>query len=51
VWELKLLSDEVLIDAYAKAIQLKLDPEFIRLLAAEIKRRKLKPKERQTVGA
>jgi developmental checkpoint coupling sporulation initiation to replication initiation len=43
VWRLELLSDEILIDAYLKALQLKLEPEFIRLLAVEIQRRELKP--------
>jgi developmental checkpoint coupling sporulation initiation to replication initiation len=38
---LEMLSDEILIEAYIKALQLKLDPDFLRLLAAEMRRRKL----------
>ncbi|RJX39346.1 sporulation histidine kinase inhibitor Sda [Paenibacillus pinisoli] len=33
------LSDELLVDTYYAAIEYKLDPEFIRMLAAEMKRR------------
>lgn len=33
------LSDELLIDTYFAAIECKLDPEFIRMLAVEMKRR------------
>lgn len=39
---LKLISDETLIDSYYKALQLKLEPDFVDLLLAEIKRRNLK---------
>ncbi|MFC0211320.1 sporulation histidine kinase inhibitor Sda [Paenibacillus chartarius] len=35
------MSNETLIDSYFKAIDLKLDEEFIRLLLAEIRRRRL----------
>ncbi|MFK7694636.1 sporulation histidine kinase inhibitor Sda [Paenibacillus sp. HJGM_3] len=38
---MKSLSNEALIDSYLKAIDLKLDRDFISLLLAEIKRRKL----------
>jgi len=38
---MRLLSDEVLVESYHSAIRLHLDVEFIRLLAYEIKRRKL----------
>ncbi|MDQ6419870.1 sporulation histidine kinase inhibitor Sda [Paenibacillus sp. LHD-117] len=34
-----LLSDELLIDTYFAAIEFKLEPEFIRMLAVEVKRR------------
>lgn len=34
-----LLSDELLVDTYYAAIEYKLEPEFIRMLAAEMKRR------------
>ena len=39
---MKALSNEALIDSYLKAVDLKLDREFVMLLLAEIKRRKLK---------
>jgi developmental checkpoint coupling sporulation initiation to replication initiation len=42
VMEMKALSNEALIDSYLKAVDLKLDREFVMLLLAEIKRRKLK---------
>lgn len=35
------LSDELLIDTYFAAIEYKLDPDFIRMLAAELKRREV----------
>ncbi len=35
------LSDHLLVDVYQRAILLNLDPEFIELLAIEIKRRNL----------
>jgi len=38
---MRLMSNEILIDAYFKAQDLKLDTEFINLLLNEIKRRKL----------
>ncbi|WCK52915.1 sporulation histidine kinase inhibitor Sda [Aneurinibacillus sp. Ricciae_BoGa-3] len=38
---MNLLSDEVLLDAYFKAIQLKLEKDFILLLYSEIQRRNL----------
>ncbi|TMV44919.1 sporulation histidine kinase inhibitor Sda [Paenibacillus mesophilus] len=38
---MKTLSNEALLDSYYKAIDLKLDREFVTLLLAEIKRRKL----------
>ncbi len=37
------LSDELLIDTYYAAIEYKLDPEFIRMLAMEMKRREVEP--------
>ncbi|REK74576.1 sporulation histidine kinase inhibitor Sda [Paenibacillus paeoniae] len=33
------LTDELLVDTYYAAIEYKLDPEFIRMLASEMKRR------------
>lgn len=39
--DMRSLSNEALIDSYLKAIDLKLDREFVTLLLAEIKRRKL----------
>ncbi|WP_084159334.1 sporulation histidine kinase inhibitor Sda [Paenibacillus taiwanensis] len=38
-----LLSDELLVDSYLQAIRLRLDEEFIALLLAEMKRRRLRP--------
>ncbi|MEW9667619.1 sporulation histidine kinase inhibitor Sda [Ammoniphilus sp. 3BR4] len=38
---MKLLSDEALIDAYHKSVNLDLDKEFIGLLLDEIQQRKL----------
>jgi len=38
---MKTLSNEALIDCYLKATELKLDRDFLSLLLAEIKRRKL----------
>jgi|CeladaMinimDraft_18_1061708.scaffolds.fasta_scaffold02356_3 hypothetical protein len=38
---LPLLSDELLLDAYRHAIRLKLDREFVQMLMAEIRRRRL----------
>jgi len=37
------LPDELLLEAYYAAVEQKLDPAFIRMLAAELARRKLKP--------
>jgi len=39
---LGLLSDELLINAYEKAVQLKLEQDFIELLLMEMKKRNLK---------
>ncbi|TYR82338.1 sporulation histidine kinase inhibitor Sda [Priestia megaterium] len=36
------LSDELLIESYCKATELKLSPEFIQLIKKEIERRSLK---------
>ncbi|WP_127584825.1 sporulation histidine kinase inhibitor Sda [Paenibacillus koleovorans] len=41
---MKSLSNEALIDSYLKAIDLKLDRDFLSLLLAEINRRKLNVK-------
>jgi developmental checkpoint coupling sporulation initiation to replication initiation len=41
---LRILSNEMLIDSYFKAMDLKLDKEFIGLLRQEIERRNLNPK-------
>lgn len=41
---MKLLSDESLMESYYRALDLKLDREFIQLLWAEIERRKLQMK-------
>ncbi|MDF2722035.1 MAG: Sporulation inhibitor [Paenibacillus sp.] len=38
---MRTLSNEALVDSYFKAIDLKLDREFVMLLLAEIKRRKI----------
>ncbi|MFE5323934.1 sporulation histidine kinase inhibitor Sda [Paenibacillus sp. NPDC056579] len=38
---MRLMSNEILVDSYFKALNLKLDEEFLELLLAEIKRRKL----------
>lgn len=38
---MRLLSNEILIDSYFRALDLKLEREFIELLLMEIKRRKL----------
>lgn len=40
---MEILTDELLVDTYHAAIQFKLDPEFIRMLAQELKRRELAP--------
>ncbi|WP_152396833.1 sporulation histidine kinase inhibitor Sda [Paenibacillus guangzhouensis] len=38
---MSILSDELLVESYYKAIELKLEGEFIRLLLAEIRLRQL----------
>ncbi|MCR8629882.1 MULTISPECIES: sporulation histidine kinase inhibitor Sda [Paenibacillus] len=38
---MRLMSNEILIDSYFKALNLKLEAEFIELLLEEIRRRKL----------
>jgi len=38
---LPLLSDELLLDAYRHAVRMKLDKEFVQMLVAEIRRRRL----------
>lgn len=40
---MELLSDEMLVETYYAAIQYELEPEFIRMLALEMKRRRLNP--------
>ncbi|WP_036720453.1 sporulation histidine kinase inhibitor Sda [Paenibacillus harenae] len=40
---MELLSDEMLVDTYYAAIQFELEPEFIRMLAIELKRRHVNP--------
>jgi len=42
VIQVRQISDETLIDSYYKAIDLKLESDFLDLLLAEIKRRNLK---------
>ena len=42
--DMRKLSDELLIESYYKAIQLKLSPEFIGLIEKEIHRRSLSAK-------
>jgi hypothetical protein len=44
-----LLSDDLLLDAYRNAIRLGLDRDFVRMLRSEIRRRCLKPRERQEI--
>lgn len=39
---MRILSNETLIDSYLRAVDLKLEEDFIHLLLTEIKRRKLK---------
>jgi developmental checkpoint coupling sporulation initiation to replication initiation len=43
VCSMELLSDEMLVDTYYAAIQFELEQEFIRMLAIEMKRRRLNP--------
>ncbi|HJV44106.1 MAG TPA: sporulation histidine kinase inhibitor Sda [Bacillota bacterium] len=38
---MKLLSDEALVEAYCKSVNLELDPDFINLLLEEISQRKI----------
>jgi len=40
---MEILSDELLLDAYHAAMQFSLEPDFINLLAAEMKRRQINP--------
>ncbi|GFN31250.1 sporulation histidine kinase inhibitor Sda [Paenibacillus xylaniclasticus] len=47
---MELLSDDLLIDSYVAAIQLHLEPEFIRLLSEELERRQINP-ESYRIGA
>ncbi|WP_152619407.1 sporulation histidine kinase inhibitor Sda [Cohnella kolymensis] len=44
-----LLSDDLLLDAYRNAVRLQLEMEFVRLLRAEIKRRRLKVPDEQVI--
>jgi len=46
--DMRKLSDDLLIESYHKAIQLKLSPEFIRLIEKEIHRRSLSRKIKVT---
>ena len=46
--DMRKLSDDLLIESYYKAIQLKLSPEFIRLIEKEIHRRSLSRKIKVT---
>lgn len=41
------LSDELLIDTYYAAMEYKLDSDFIRMLALEMKRREIEPASRR----
>ncbi|OMF28066.1 sporulation inhibitor A [Paenibacillus sp. FSL H8-0548] len=40
---MELLSDEMLVDTYYAAMHFELEPEFIRMLAIELKRRHINP--------
>lgn len=42
-----ILTDELLVDTYHAAIEYKLDPDFIRMLAQEMKRRNMSPPTRK----
>lgn len=42
---MELLSDELLVETYFAALQYKLDPEFIRMLQLEMKRRQINVEE------
>lgn len=43
VWDMELLSDDLLVDSYYMAVQLHLEAEFIRLLLNEMERRGINP--------
>lgn len=43
VCSMELLSDEMLVDTYYAAIHFELEPDFIRMLTVEMKRRRLNP--------
>ncbi|WP_102345517.1 sporulation histidine kinase inhibitor Sda [Bacillus sp. Marseille-P3661] len=45
---MRTLSDELLIESYYKAIELKLSPEFIQLIKKEIERRGISHKIKKT---
>ncbi|WP_133581072.1 sporulation histidine kinase inhibitor Sda [Aureibacillus halotolerans] len=45
---MKQLTDELLLESYFKASELKLNPEFIRLIEQEIRRRSLHAKIKLT---
>lgn len=44
---LPLLSDDLLLDAYRSSVRMGLDPDFVRLLRSEIRRRGIKLPEGQ----
>ncbi|WP_424766378.1 sporulation histidine kinase inhibitor Sda [Paenibacillus sp. sgz302251] len=44
---MELLSDEMLVETYYAAIQFQLEPDFIRMLAVELKRRHVNPEARK----
>lgn len=46
--DVKQLTDELLLESYFKASELKLNPEFIRLIEQEIRRRSLHAKIKLT---
>ncbi|HEY8529717.1 MAG TPA: sporulation histidine kinase inhibitor Sda [Paenibacillaceae bacterium] len=48
---LPLLSDELLLDAYRHAVRMQLDREFVQMLMAEIRRRRLHPPEESASAA
>jgi developmental checkpoint coupling sporulation initiation to replication initiation len=50
VWDMELLSDDLLVDSYVAAVQLHLEPDFIRLLSEEMERRQINP-ESCRIGA
>ncbi|WP_127534401.1 sporulation histidine kinase inhibitor Sda [Paenibacillus kobensis] len=47
---MELLSDDLLVDSYVAAVQLHLEPDFIRLLSEEMERRQINP-ESCRIGA